>query len=133
MAELIRRSRARSDSSGRGPASWGWVTLVCSRVERIPVFYGPRLDPAARTPPNRCPDAPRSALSPAPEESVLRDGPTSLGSWGLAIVAALESRGVDPLPLLGTVGLSLEALSDPGRRHGLAVTTRLWRLSVKAT
>jgi AraC-like DNA-binding protein len=61
------------------------------------------------------------------------DGPTALGSWGLAIVAALRSRGTDAEPLLAQVGLSLEALADPNRRHALEVTTRLWRLSVQAT
>jgi AraC-like DNA-binding protein len=61
------------------------------------------------------------------------DGPTALGSWGLAIVAALRSRGVDAGALLAQVGLSVEALADPNRRHPLEVTTRLWRLAVEAT
>lgn len=68
-----------------------------------------------------------------PKVSPLEDGPTALGSWGLAIVAALGSRGVDAEPLLAKVGLSIDALAEPSRRHGLDVTTRLWRLSVDAT
>jgi AraC-like DNA-binding protein len=63
----------------------------------------------------------------------LQDGPTALGTWGLAIVAALRSRGVDADALLREVGLSVTALSDPNRRYPIKVTTRLWRLSVQAT
>jgi len=69
----------------------------------------------------------------APPVAALADGPTALGSWGLAIVAALRSRGVDAEALLAQVGLSLEALADPNRRHAIDVTTRLWRRSVEAT
>jgi AraC-like DNA-binding protein len=65
--------------------------------------------------------------------SGVADGPTALGSWGLAIVAALRSRGVDAEALLARVGLSTDALADPGRRHPLEVTTRLWRLAIEAT
>jgi AraC-like DNA-binding protein len=61
------------------------------------------------------------------------EGPTALGSWGLAIVAALRSRGVDAEGLLAQVGLSVDALADGNRRHPLDVTTRLWRLAVEAT
>jgi AraC-like DNA-binding protein len=68
-----------------------------------------------------------------PAGTAMVDGPTALGSWGLAIVAALRSRGVDAEALLAQVGLSLDALSDPSRRHPLEVTTRLWRLAVQAT
>ncbi|HVU00148.1 MAG TPA: AraC family transcriptional regulator [Polyangiaceae bacterium] len=46
---------------------------------------------------------------------------------------ALESRGVDATALLATVGLSRETLADPTRRHGLAVTRKLWELAVQAT
>jgi AraC-like DNA-binding protein len=48
-------------------------------------------------------------------------------------VAALRFRGIDAEPLLAQVGLSTDALSDPGRRHPLEITTRLWRLAVQAT
>jgi AraC-like DNA-binding protein len=65
--------------------------------------------------------------------SAVADGPTALGSWGLAIVAALRSRGVDAGALLAEVGLSTDALADPARRHPLEVTTRLWRLAIEAT
>jgi AraC-like DNA-binding protein len=61
------------------------------------------------------------------------DGPTALGSWGLALVAALRSRKVNADALLAEVGLSIEALADPNRRHPVDVTKRLWRLSVQAT
>jgi AraC-like DNA-binding protein len=63
----------------------------------------------------------------------MADGPTALGSWGLAIVSALRSRGTDAEALLGQVGLSLDALADPNQRHPLEITTRLWRLAVQAT
>lgn len=63
----------------------------------------------------------------------LQDGPTALGSWGLAIVSALRARGADAEALLAQAGLSLAALADPTRRHPVEVTTRLWRLAVAAT
>jgi AraC-like DNA-binding protein len=63
----------------------------------------------------------------------IADGPTALGSWGLAVVSALRSRGKDADALLAQAGLSLDVLGDPNRRHPVEVTTRLWRLAVEAT
>ncbi len=101
---------------------------VCSdRISHLPrAFFA-----CARTPTD-CASPPESSLTTS-ERSGLEDGPTALGSWGLAIVAALRSRSVDPEPLLARAGLSLNALADPNRRHALEVTTHLWRLSVEAT
>jgi len=63
----------------------------------------------------------------------MRDGPTSLSSWGLAVATTLDRRGIDGRALLAKAGLDLEALRDPQARYPLAATTRLWRLAVEAT
>jgi AraC-like DNA-binding protein len=84
--------------------------------------------------PTRCSCTPELPLSARECRGPgIKDGPTALGTWGLAIVAALRSSGVNPEPLLAQAGLSLSALADPSRRHSLDVTTRLWRLAVDAT
>lgn len=63
----------------------------------------------------------------------MRDGPTSLSSWGQAIASTLELRGVDSRALFQRAGLDVEALRDPDARYPLEATTRLWRLAVEAT
>src|SRR5262245_37847415 len=62
----------------------------------------------------------------------MRDGPTSLSSWGSAIASTLELRGVDSRALFRSAGLDVEALRDPEARYPLAATTKLWQLAVEA-
>jgi len=63
----------------------------------------------------------------------MRDGPTSLVSWGLAIATALESRGVASRDLFLAAGLDPAELGDPEARYPLSSTTKLWRGAVEAT
>lgn len=63
----------------------------------------------------------------------MRDGPTSLSSWGLAIAATLEARGVDSRALFAQAGLDIDALRDPNARYPLSASNRLWKLAVETT
>lgn len=63
----------------------------------------------------------------------MRDGPTSLTSWGLAIATALDQRGIDSRALFERAGLDVAALRDPEARYALEATTRLWRLAIEVT
>lgn len=63
----------------------------------------------------------------------MRDGPTSLSSWGLAIAATLEARGVDSRTLFSQAGLDIDALRDPNARYPLTASNRLWKLAIEAT
>jgi AraC-like DNA-binding protein len=70
--------------------------------------------------------ADHSVRVPAPAPSVL-------GTWTLAVVRALDARGVDGRAIASRAGIDVTALDDPDYRHPIAATTRLWRLAVEAT
>ena len=59
--------------------------------------------------------------------------PSVLGTWTLAVVRALDARGVDGRVVASRAGIDVAALDDPDCRHPIAATTRLWRLAVEAT
>ncbi len=63
----------------------------------------------------------------------MRDGPTSLSSWGLAIATTLEARGINSRTLFAQAGLDIDALRDPNARYPLTASNRLWKLAVDTT
>lgn len=59
---------------------------------------------------------------------------TTLAAWPLAICRALESRGIEPAPLLAAAGLSRDAfVSHPDGRVDVRQMTRFWREVRQAT
>jgi AraC-like DNA-binding protein len=75
-------------------------------------------------------------LAPVASGPILRTpsrSPTSLTSWGWAVVRALQSRGCNAKAIFGKAGLDFAALNDPEARYTQAATSELWRLSVEAT
>ncbi|MEZ5378486.1 MAG: AraC family transcriptional regulator [Acidimicrobiales bacterium] len=61
------------------------------------------------------------------------NSPSVLIAWTDTLVRALESRGVDPQPLLDASGITRTQLADPEARLPLAASTRLWQHAVEAT
>lgn len=58
---------------------------------------------------------------------------TTISSWVLLIVKALQSYGIDGQKLLRDVGLDPEDLSDPNARYPYEAVSKLWNLAVKET
>jgi AraC-like DNA-binding protein len=68
-------------------------------------------------------------MRPAPSPK----DPTTLGSWALAIAAALDAAGVDGLGLLRRAGVDPEVAARPDARVAMSLLKRVWELSVAAT
>ncbi|MFT3925062.1 MAG: AraC family transcriptional regulator [Myxococcales bacterium] len=53
--------------------------------------------------------------------------PSVLASWVRTIVDALKAQGIEPAPVLQSVGLDSNALTDPNARISVVAMARLWR------
>jgi AraC-like DNA-binding protein len=58
---------------------------------------------------------------------------TTIGSYGLAIARALDSRGVDSARILRAAGVSADLSNDPLSRLPITTLTRLYRMCVEVT
>lgn len=60
-------------------------------------------------------------------------GMSTLGSWTVALVRALDAQGVDGKRLAGEAGIDLASLLEPDARVPRLALTRLWELAVETT
>lgn len=58
---------------------------------------------------------------------------STLGSWSLTLVRALDAQGVDGKGLAEKAGIDPASLSDPDARVSREALTRLWKVAVEAT
>lgn len=58
---------------------------------------------------------------------------STLNTWAIALVRALEARGLDARGLLAQAGLDAALLREPNGRSPVSAMSRLWRLAVDAT
>ncbi len=58
---------------------------------------------------------------------------TTINTWSIALVRALDAAGHDGHALLAQAGIDRQALQDPNGRTPVKSMARLWRLAVDAT